>query len=471
MMHSEKKTPGDSAIRTLLRRLPVALLFTLTVTLITACSNPTDPQRSRPVFLSTPGVEAQVDSLYCDTVHAHGLPAPVYRLIESPEEMTLNSHTGELLWTPTDSSEFKETVVIESRNDAGVEQQTFHIRVGGLQIEGLTTSNFSTESVDYDLIEEMLSLRLAGEWPKIHSIIILKDRKLVLEEYFPGRTYDWLGPLGDSVTFDRNTRHQQCSATKSITSLLVGIALDRGLIDSVHQSVLDFFPQYESYENWSEFKSRITLQHLLTMTGGFPWDDESGMAFTVIYPTNDWVKATLDLPVIYEPGSRWAYHTPSPHVLGAVVAEASGMSLPAFAQQYLYEPLGISDVEWYMTPGGRAFGGGCQKLRPIDMAKIGLMIQDGGRWEGMQVVSASWIAESTAATNPQYGYLWWRWRYDRRGVIHNATVAAGAGGQRILVIPELGLVVVTTGGYYFDAESEGFQHVHDIVQNYILPAI
>jgi CubicO group peptidase (beta-lactamase class C family) len=147
------------------------------------------------------------------------------------------------------------------------------------------------------------------------------------------------------------------------------------------------------------------------------------------------------------------------------------MSLPDFAQQYLYDPLGISDVEWYMTPGGRAFGGGCQKLRPIDMAKIGLMTQNRGRWRDVQVVSANWISESTAERNPQYGYLWWRWRYVRQGVVYNAIVAAGAGGQRILTIPELRLVVVTTGGYYFDAEPEGYQHVHDLIQNYIIEAI
>jgi CubicO group peptidase (beta-lactamase class C family) len=195
--------------------------------------------------------------------------------------------------------------------------------------------------------------------------------------------------------------------TKSFIFILAGIALDNNFITSLNEKLFDFFPEYELYLNWNELKNQITLKHLITMTAGFDWQEDGESFFSLIYPTSDWIKSTLDLPVVHTPGSYWDYFSPGPDVLGAVISKACGLPLSEFARQYLFNPMSITDVEWYITPTGRAFGGGCHRMRPIDMTKIGYLILNDGNWQGQQIISPGWIAESTLERNANYGYLCW----------------------------------------------------------------
>ena len=134
--------------------------------------------------------------------------------------------------------------------------------------------------------------------------------------------------------------------------------------------------------------------------------------------------------------------------------------------------MGITDVEWYITPNGRAFGGGCHRMRPVDMAKIGYLILNDGNWQGQQIINPSWIAESTLEHNVNYGYLWWKFDIERDNSWIQSTVAAGFGGQRIYIIPQLDMVVVFTASYYNAGEENlGGLHTHEIIEKYIVPSI
>lgn len=216
----------------------------------------------------------------------------------------------------------------------------------------------------------------------------------------------------------------------------------------------------------------MNLEHLLTMTAGFNWQEDGDSFFSLIYPTNDWIKSTLDLPVVHTPGHYWHYFSSGPDVLGAVIYKASGLHLSQFAKQFLFDLMGITDIEWYITPTGTAFGGGCHKMKPIDMAKIGYLILNNGKWQDQQIISPSWIAESTLERNANYGYLWWKFDIKNDNSWIKSTVAAGFGGQRIYIIPELDMVVVFAAGYYDAGEEElGGSHTHEIIEKYIVPSI
>ena len=405
-------------------------------------------QDLKPSITSTPIYEASVGNMYLYGINAIGNPVPTFTLLTSPAGMILDTTTGIISWTPTDLSDFKVEVTIQAQNRAGSALQTFNIRVGGLQIEGWETSTFSAENMDQSKIDELLTRKQIGSYAKIHSILVIKNGKLVLEEYFSGITRDWPFGQGQYIQFERSTLPHQASITKSIVSILMGIALENNIINSLDLQPFDFFPQYPSYENWNNLKSQMTLKDLITMTAGFEWGEDGDSFFSLIFPTNDWIKSSLDLPVIYTPGQHWDYFSPGPDILGAVISEASGMDLSLFAEQYLFNPLGITETEWYITPTGRAFGGGCHKMKPIDMAKIGFMILNGGQWQGQQIVSQSWINESTMEYNADYGYLWWLFTVQVNYTNMECIVAAGAGGQRIYSIPDLDMVVVFTAGYY-----------------------
>lgn len=426
-------------------------------------------QDLEPSITSTPIYEASVGNIYFYNVGATGNPNPTFTLLTSPAGMILDTTTNIISWTPTNFSDFKVEVTIQAQNRAGSDLQTFYIRVGGLQIEGWETSTFSAENMNQSKIDDLLSLKQAGSYAKIHSILVIKNGKLVLEEYFYGKTREWPSGPGQNIQFNRHTLHHQASITKSVVSILMGIALENNIINNLSEQPFDFFPQYSSYENWNNLKNKMTLKDLITMTAGFEWGEDGESFFSLIFPTNDWIKSSLDLPVIYLPGEHWDYFSPGPDILGAVISEASGMELSLFANQHLFNPLGITETEWYITPTGRAFGGGCHKMKPIDMAKIGFMILNGGQWQGQQIVSQSWIDESTMELNPDYGYLWWLFPVQWNHTNMESIVAAGAGGQRIYSIHDLDMVVVFTAGYY--DSTLGGQYTHEIVQDYIVPSV
>jgi CubicO group peptidase (beta-lactamase class C family) len=311
--------------------------------------------------------------------------------------------------------------------------------------------------------------------PNIHAVLVARGGKLVFERYFrgsdevPGRFY---GTRVENITFDANTLHNVKSVSKSVASLAVGIAVDRGLIGSVNEPIFSFFPELSDLR--SPEKERIQLSHALTMSMGLAWveatpatgdnNDEVRM-----HMSPDPCRYVLGLPVTAPAGEEFFYNTGALTLVSAIIRKATGRPLDEFARETLFEPLGITKVEWIRVKGDTDAGGGL-RLRPRDMAKIGQLVLAGGRWNDRQVVSKAWIETSTAPKikirdGRFYGYLWWLGRSLVNGREVHRVDALGRGGQQIRIVPELDLVVVVTAGYYQDYSPQAFQVQSDVFRD------
>jgi len=321
--------------------------------------------------------------------------------------------------------------------------------------DGWETASLTEAGLDDSLIREGVVRVIAGEYGEIHSLLLVKGGKLALEEYF----YD----------FDRETPHPVQSCTKSVVSLLVGIAIDQGSLGGVEEGVLSFFPEYDSLRTpgWE----KVTLQHLLTMTAGLAWDPEARMEYE---GAADPLLPVLSRPVRHEPGTQFEYESPNVNLLAGVLRRATGMHADRFARRFLFEPMGFGEVRWEEgNRNGMPRCDGTLTLRPRDMAKIGSLLLTGGTWKGAAIVSEGWIRESTATQTAEpggeeYGYLWWKATRPYAGGEVRSVFANGMGSQFIFALPDLDMVVVTTGGNH--GNGLHFAPVR-LIQEYVLPAI
>ncbi|PPQ17989.1 penicillin-binding protein [Bradyrhizobium sp. AC87j1] len=310
--------------------------------------------------------------------------------------------------------------------------------------------------------------RLATSDANIHAVLVARDGKLAFERYFkgadeiPGYIY---GRRVETIAFDADTLHNMKSVSKSVASLVVGIAIDRGLIRGVDEPIFSFFPELSDLR--SPEKDRIRLVHVLTMSMGLKWveatpatgDDDNDE--TRMHMAWDPCRYVLGLPVTAAAGQEFFYNTGALTLVSAIIRKATGRPLDEFARENLFEPLGITGTAWGRYRGDTDAGGGL-RLRPRDMAKIGQLVLAGGRWNGRQIVSKAWIEASTAekikATDAQsYGYLWWRGQTRLNDRKISWIGALGRGGQSIRIVPELDLVVAVTAGYYQDYSSQAFR--------------
>jgi CubicO group peptidase (beta-lactamase class C family) len=326
--------------------------------------------------------------------------------------------------------------------------------------DGWSTARLADHAIADAPIESMLRALDQNHSHGISSILIARDGDLVFEKYFGSQTRDEI--------------HNTSSAAKSITSALVGIAIDKGFIASEEQRVLPYFPEYTGrIANWDPRKDNIRIADILSMTSGMKCDEDA------MYETDDWVKFYLDQPMVQAPSNVFSYNTCGVVVLGSIIKRASGLRVPAFAQRYLFEPMGIANVKWPITNSlgsqGLAMTGGGLSLRPRDMAKFGQLILNNGVWAGEQLLSTAWITASTRkhATSDlhgeDYGYLWRM--IDRNiGACRTRSYEAwGNGGQFIMVFPSLRLVVVFTGENY--GKFPEMELPFELVDRYILPAV
>ena len=310
------------------------------------------------------------------------------------------------------------------------------------------TSSADEQALDRKKLKKLVKRIRRNDISGIDSLLIVRNGYLVIESYFNG----W-GP---------DDLHTLQSDTKSITSLLVGIARQQGLISSVDQKVLGFFPEYRRIKNVDDRKAAMSLRDLLTMRTGLNWSEDPYEGSPLWQLNNcgcDWLKFTLDWRMREQPGTRFEYNSGGVILLGGVIRNASGIPTDIFAQRFLFDPLGITRVRWYYgKPDNLPHMGGGLNLRPLDMAKIGYLVLRRGRWENQQVVSEDWLAESlqhsvtsvrTFAGRPvDYGYLWWLLRLDGEGIKGpdaDVYTAAGAQGQWIFIVPKYDMVVVSTG--------------------------
>lgn len=291
---------------------------------------------------------------------------------------------------------------------------------------------------------------LDGTYKDVHSVLLYQHGKLVLEEYFYG--------------YSAGRPHQLRSATKSVVSALAGIAIDRGSLAGVNERVLPLM-HYTSYEHPDPRKAEMTLGDFLSMRSGLDCNDHSSTSpgrETVIDNKPDWVKATLDLPMINDPGTGAYYCSGGVAVVGRLIENVVHMRLPELAQATLFGPLGIARSDWTwnydLTNADTEYSQ--IHLRPRDMLKLGILFADSGQWHGRRTLSESWVrtslAEHSQVDNVSYGYFWWRHTFDVETPAGSQQVvviaAQGNGGQKIYLAPQYDLVAVFTGGGY-NAES------------------
>lgn len=262
----------------------------------------------------------------------------------------------------------------------------------------------------------------------------------------------------------RRTPPDLRSATKSITALLAGIALDKGLIPSLKTRVADLLPDQRTQLDADPRKAAITVEDLLTMRSGLDCDDwtpgSPGHEDTM-YEKRDWLAFWAAVPAREAPGSRFSYCTGNVIALGAIIARTSGQSLDAFAQTHLFTPLGISGARWETYNWGKSIdAGGHLRLQPADLVKVGEMVLNRGKWQDRQIVASSWInAMTTAHTDipgrkQRYGYLWWLDETSQANLPKTRLFMAwGNGGTFLIVMPELHSVAAFTGTRFNQPEA------------------
>jgi CubicO group peptidase (beta-lactamase class C family) len=325
-------------------------------------------------------------------------------------------------------------------------------------LDGLVTGTLDNTGLDKALLSEMMQKIVDGTYANVHSVLIIKDGKLVFEEYF----------------YDNNKAklHELRSATKSFVSALTGIAIDKGFIKDKTETVLSYFPDY-TFKNLTDDKKQITIENLLTNQSGLDCDVSNPKAEgneTAMNYSDDWIQFTLDLPMVDVPGGKGMYCSGNPITLGKVIERATKMPLPEFAKQTLFKDLGIKNFKWNFKPDASSAETFCQVyLNSRDMAKFGLLYLNKGLWNGKQVVSKNWIEQSLAkhsvVQGVNYGYLWWLKFLNVDGVKYNGKAAQGNGGQKIYIWEEQNMITVITGGNY-NSQSPS----DELIQKYILPS-
>ena len=315
------------------------------------------------------------------------------------------------------------------------------------------------------------------EWKEanLHGVVVVRYGKLAFEHYFRG--FDLKARNGPGIIdFNATTTHDLRSMTKSVTALVLGVAIDRGIVADVDQSVLSFFPDYADLR--TPKKDRITIRHLLTMSMGLAWSDDAPYTNeNALNSAADPYRYVLSLPVVEPAGSVWNYSGGATALIGGILGRTTGKRFDALAASLLLDPLGISDVAWAWLPNGDPKNWCCMWLRPRDMAKIGQLVLDRGRWNGACVVSEAWIR---AATAPQiktiyggldYGFQFWLGASSVLGRRIDWVEAQGQGGQRIFVVPTLDLVAVVTAGDYYGNDRLANLVPQIVFDDYVLPSV
>ena len=330
-----------------------------------------------------------------------------------------------------------------------------------------TGIQYSWQSADpstLGLDQEKLNAALteAGNKSFINSVLVIRHGKIAAERYYNG--------------FDQNKPQNVRSVSKSFLSAMIGIAVSDSLL-SIDQKVMDFYPEYKNYVQDPRINN-ITIKELLNMKGGFDTDEN---IYNYVTNSSNWIRTTLSLQLLSDPGTEFHYSTPAVHLLSGILTKASGMSTREFAEEYLLEPMGISVGEWQQDPQGIYFGGNNMFFTTRNMAVLGLMYMNGGKLDGKQIVPSDWVAKSISPlwslpgsswgelTNYGYGYFWWT------GTLKNYKVffALGHGGQYVMCFPSLDMIVTATSDSYIDfaPADEQERSVLSIIADYILPAV
>lgn len=326
---------------------------------------------------------------------------------------------------------------------------------------GLEVSN---SSFDKDKIKYLKGAIEEGIFKKINSIVVLKEGKILIEEYFNGE--------------NRNSLHDPRSVGKSFASTIMGIAINDGLIKNETQTISDFY-KLNQFQNFSKAKETATIKDLLTMSSGFDGNDEDDSSIgneENMYPTEDWVKFALDLPYQDSIKNKWHYFTAGVVLLGDILNKSVPNGLEKYAENKLFKPLEIKNYKWQYTPQNVPNTAGGIQMNALDFAKYGQLYKNNGTWNNQQILSKTWV-EKTLTKHKQitnrdyeyYGYLFWNKTFKANNKEYEAFYCAGNGGNYIIIFKNEPLVIVITSSAY--GQYYAHPQVNEMISKYILPAI
>jgi CubicO group peptidase (beta-lactamase class C family) len=322
----------------------------------------------------------------------------------------------------------------------------------------------STEKYDNKKIKELKGAIEEGIYKKINGIVVLKNGKILIEEYFNCE--------------NRNSLHNPRSVGKSFASTIAGVAINEGFLKSENQSLGEFY-KLNDYQNFIPTKGTASLKDLLTMSSGFEGNDSDNRSVgneENMYPTDNWVKFALDLPYQDSLKRNWHYFTAGVVLLGDILNKTVPNGLEKYAEQKLFKPLGITNYQWQYTPQNVPNTAGGIQMNALDFAKYGQLYKNGGIWNGKQILPKNWIEKSfykqkqiIGRDNEFYGYLFWNKTFKTENAEYEAYYCAGNGGNYILVFKDQPLVIVITASAY--GQYYAHPQVAEMLTKYILPAV
>lgn len=331
-----------------------------------------------------------------------------------------------------------------------------------LEMEDWANSTPAKQGLDPDLILTLYNE--AEALSNIYSLLIVRNDYLVAERYFNNK----------SVL----SSHKIASVTKSYVSALTGIALRENVLSGLDKNMVSFFPEYP-WESLDPRKSDITLREILQMRSGYPWEEFEGYFDEL--STNNWLDLLPEFPLTHDPGEQFGYSNLTSHVMGVIIARSASMTLMDFANNYLCDPLGIELTQWPQDASGYYYGSGGMQFRSRDLAKFGNLYLNNGKYHNMQLIPEEWINESLQEYstslygnhlglylyNIGYGYLWW----SATAGNHSFNFAWGHGGQLVIIIQEMNMVIVVTADpldrEYGDTAWVKTRKIIDLVAKYI----
>jgi CubicO group peptidase (beta-lactamase class C family) len=312
----------------------------------------------------------------------------------------------------------------------------------------------------------LLKLKIAeNKFKDITSIVVVKNGKLLIEEYFNGAS--------------RETLHDTRSVGKSFASTMMGIAIGEGYLKNENQTLGEFY-DLQKFDNYSAEKGSVTIKSLLTMSSGFTGNDDDENSpgnEEKMYPTGDWVKFALDLPMdkTKSVGEKWEYFTAGVVLLGDILDKSVPGGLEKYAEKKLFAPLGIRNYKWQYTPQKVANTAGGLRMSATDFARFGQLYKNEGAWRGKQIIPKNWVKASFTRhlalprEGTGYGYLFWNQTFKADGEPYEAFLSSGNGGNKIIVFKDAPLVIVVTAKAY--GRNYAHSQVEKIVEKYLLPAV
>jgi CubicO group peptidase (beta-lactamase class C family) len=316
--------------------------------------------------------------------------------------------------------------------------------------DGIQTTTLKDVRINERYIKLLQDSINSGIYPNIHSVLLLRNNKLVYEQYWNGHDENRRTNFVGQTVHHRDSLHDIRSITKSITSAAVMLALNQGKIKNLDQRLFDFFPAFSKYAEGK--KKDITIRHLLTMTSGLNWQESYNDSLK-IHDVSYAMDYILRQPLVNVPGSKFSYNSASSQLLAQIVEKATGMDIEKFTVRHLFEPLGITNFDWTIEKNDLICAWAGLRLRSRDMLKFGMLYLNNGKWNDKQIISSNLVEESMRthiySEEPYgYGYQFWTLVDSVQNQPVKTIEASGNGGQKIEINKEGNFILVITAGNY-----------------------